>query len=397
MLKHGTVIPLIGGMTIGAEKAFGAPPTYLASYSAFAANDSHARNWYADVPFFSLDEKNTIKGKVDAISTVCPCAGLSQMHNSFGSHNEINDWMIKTATLVLSELKPRVFWGENAPGLIGSIGEGIRNKLLKIASDNGYVVSFYKTKSQLHGTPQVRQRTFYFFWKGDRIPILNWYDEPYQKIEDLIRSVRSNFQSEPINTSTPSHDPYYRYILEVIHGGITHRQFSEMMKPLDVRSNDVQSYIESKGVTYETLGAWMKEQGLNKETERCVRVHAKLSTGGNIMRRQTIIPKDIIGAFVGHYPMKLAHPDEDRYITYREAMAIMGLPNNFELLEPKKSYNHICQNVPVKTATDIAKEVVAVLNDEREYVNNQKVLYQYNDRLAIEYSKEKQSSVLEFM
>ena len=46
------------------------------------------------------------------------------------------------------------------------------------------------------------------------------------------------------------------------------------------------------------------------------------------MRKTTEIPKDKIGAFVGHMPTSLAHPDEDRYLTVREALSIMKLPND---------------------------------------------------------------------
>ena len=92
------------------------------------------------------------------------------------------------------------------------------------------------------------------------------------------------------------------------------------------------------------------------------------------MFRGTIIPKNYIGAFVVHYPHVLTHPVEDRYVTYREAMEIMGLPSNFELLEPQKSINHICQNVPYYTAKDMATEVKAVLEGERKFVNNKFII-----------------------
>ena len=45
-------------------------------------------------------------------------------------------------------------------------------------------------------------------------------------------------------------------------------------------------------------------------------------------------------------------------------MTIMGLPDNFELLDQENSSNHICQNVPVLTAKDMAGEILKYLNDE---------------------------------
>jgi hypothetical protein len=84
----------------------------------------------------------------------------------------------------------------------------------------------------------------------------------------------------------------------------------------------------------------------------------------------------------------LTHPDEDRFITYREAMSIMGLPEDFELVDAStKVANHICQNVPVQTATDMATEVLATLRGERIMVDTDYIL-QYNTTNKIEYDEQ---------
>jgi site-specific DNA-cytosine methylase len=194
---------------------------------------------------------------------------------------------------------------------------------------------------------------------------MSYYNRPRPTIEETILSVKSNTQMEPINHRTPSKDdPYYRFILEKIHGGLSHTEFCKIVEPARARGQDVLSYIERMDVDYDDVAEWMGHHGYDKEVEKCKGRKAKLASGGNIMRRGTIVPRDYIGAFVGHYPMMLTHPVEDRYITYREAMTIMGLPQDFELLNPKKSANHICQNVPVGTAADMAAEVLKYLNDE---------------------------------
>ena len=386
MATHASIIPLIGGETIGNELAFGKPPKYMLSYEPFINNDSHIVNYYRykgfDVPYHLLDRDGDPRFDlyVDSVSSTCPCAGLSQLNANASAASDKNDWMVKTAEYVLDLVKPRVYWGENAPGLIGNMGEPVRSRLREVAGRYGYKVSYYKTATMLHGLPQVRKRSFYFFWKSDRIPVLPWFRTSYVPVEALIRNVRANFQNEPINTKIPSRDdPYYRYVLEVIHGGLTHRQFSEKMNAMPVRSNDVQSIIEAEGHTYLQVAAWFRTQGYDKQAARCEEIHEKLAAGGSIMRRATIIPKDRIGAFVGHYPTQTTHPDEDRYITYREAMAIMGLPDDFELLNPKKFVNHVCQNVPVPTARDVASGVLTALTEPEklEWINADE-LYQDN-------------------
>jgi site-specific DNA-cytosine methylase len=403
-IKHAAIIPLIGGSVIASQEVFGSIPEYLLTYEGFQANESHLLNWYRssqnkDIPYHYVDRNEKPNTKVQVVSTVCPCAGLSQLSHGFGTHNQNNQWMVRSAEYILGELKPDVFWGENAPGFAGKIGADIRNQVRKIGRDNGYAMTVYRTRSLLHGTAQTRERTFYFFWKGMKTPLLGYYNRPWKKIEDVIRDARSNTMQEPINPKTPSKDdPYYRFILEEMYGGLTHHQFShEKMEFLKVRSNDVFSFIEQQGYDYKQVGAWLEKNGYDKEVEKCKYKYDKLASGGNVMRRGTIVPKDFIGAFVGHYPSMLTHPDIDRYITYREALSIMGMPEDFELLDPKKSSNHICQNVPVKTARDMAVEVNEVLLGNRPYLDSS-YTYQVNAHQSHEIWEEKETkTIIDFM
>lgn len=403
-IKHAAILPLIGGSVLASHQAFGVAPEYIMTYEGFQDNESHLLNYYKtvhnnDLQYHYIDRGDRPTSKVDVVSTICPCAGLSQLSHGFGTANPNNQWMVRTAQYVLGELKPEVFWGENAPGFAGKIGADIRNQVKKIGDDNGYSMTVYRTKSLLHGTAQVRERSFYFFWKGTKTPLLGYYNRPWDKIEDVIRNARSNTMQEPISAKTPSKDdPYYRFILEEMFGGITHRQFShEKMEFLKVRSNDTFSFLEQQGYDYKTIGAWLEKEGYDREVKKCEYKYAKLAAGGNVMRRGTIVPKDFIGAFVGHYPSMLTHPDEDRYINYREALSIMGMPTDFELLNPKKSANHICQNVPVKTATDMAHEVNEVLLGNRPYLDSN-YTYQVNVHRTHEIWEEKErKTIVDFL
>jgi site-specific DNA-cytosine methylase len=397
-MKHATIIPLIGGEAIASTNVFGSRPDYIMSYSPFQPNESHLLNyWDNEVPYYLIDQGQNFPHYVDVVSSVCPCAGLSLFSTGYGEKNPNNKWMIETAKYVLGQMKPQVFWGENAPALAGKIGAFVREQLIDIGRENGYSMTLYRTKSLLHGVPQVRERTFYFFWKGDQTPILHYYNRPYTKIEDIILGVNSNSMMDPINKNKPSNDPYYRYLLEVIHGGITHKEHFDLIDPteISVRYLDAKSLIEHHGHTYKQVGAWMKEHGYEKEVEKCDRMYKKLDDGGNIMRRGTIVPKGYIGAFVGHYPMMTTHPHEDRYITYREALTIMGMPDDYMLLNPRQSVNHICQNVPVQTATDMATEVREYLLGNRQMIDST-LTYQYNATQSLVTEKSKNASIEAF-
>jgi site-specific DNA-cytosine methylase len=394
---HASIVPLIGGETIGSHQAFGRPPEYFMSYEAFWPNDQHIVNYYNnEIPYYVLDKGERPTKKVDVISSVCPCAGLSMLSHGYGDHNENNKWLIETARFVLAEMKPKVFWGENAPGLAGKIGDNVRAQMYKIGRDNGYSMTIYRTKSMLHGNPQVRERAFYFFWQGDKTPVMHYYNTPYKSIEQTILDARGNTQQVPINKKTPSQDPYYRFILEYIHNGMSHGEFSAMIEPSRARGNDTFSYIEKMGYMYDQVSAWMREHGYEKEAEACMRKFHKLASGGQIMRRGTIVPKDYIGAFVSHYKVCLTHPIEDRYVTFREAMSIMGMPDDFELLDPENCSNHICQNVPVQTAKDMATEVLGWLNAARDEFNST-YTYQYNGTRTHEFGDVQRNTLDAFL
>ena len=179
----------------------------------------------------------------------------------------------------------------------------------------------------------------------------------YERIEDTIRSVKRR-SSDPMNVLTnsnvPSQNPYYRYVLEELEGGISHKEFQDTRI---TKSINVLTYIESK-TKYDKVSKWMFKNGYDRDAAKCERIHRKLEAGGNIMRKNIEFPKDHIGAFVGHLPTMLTHPDEDRFLTARECLSIMKMPEDFMLQGGIKNANHICQNVPVTTAEDMAENVL---------------------------------------
>ena len=81
-----------------------------------------------------------------------------------------------------------MLWGENAPGLFTQIGEGVVNKLKQIGRTFGYSFSLIKTSTELHGIPQRRIRTFYFFWQSPTVPMLQ-----YQKRSTSQISLNKDF------------------------------------------------------------------------------------------------------------------------------------------------------------------------------------------------------------
>ena len=135
-VRWGTIIPLIGGSAIGCYKAAGTYPLFNLSYTPFKPNELHYQNYWPHVPTYRLDSMDTFPhekflagGDIDFINSVCPCAGLSTLNPSRGPDNQANKWMFISAEYVLGNIRPKVLWGENAPGLFLSLGETLIPKL----------------------------------------------------------------------------------------------------------------------------------------------------------------------------------------------------------------------------------------------------------------------------
>lgn len=370
-LSHGAFIPLIGGMTLANEMAFEKNPKWLASFDGFQENDKHIVNHYLkngkDIPYKVINNLDEKLEYVDIVHSVCPCAGLSSLSQTSNVDSSVNDWMYMSTEYILNKVGPRVLWGENAPRLASKAGLPVVKKLNEIGKKYGYSMIVLKTQSVLHGLPQIRNRSFYFFFKGTTLPKFNFINKCEVSLEDLLSQIPEDatLQNIILNKFKPSEEPFYKFLLH--KENTTH---SEFIKTIE-KTTDVLTYLENKyGIEiYLEIADWMQNNNEEKLSKRCIAMYEKLKSGLNVMRRPTILPGKIIGAFVGSYPRMLAHPTEDRYLNIRECMTIMKLPYDFSISNAVKDYNHICQNVPVTTAYDWANEIKESMLGNREEID----------------------------
>ena len=360
-IKYAGIVPLIGGMMFGAEKATGKKPEYILSYPPFAGNDSMLTDYWKDVSYQVIDpETNTVSNalnQVDFVSALCPCAGLSQLNNgkNRGANATQNDWMYKTAEFVLEGMRPKVFWGENAPGLFGPVGEPVAEKLRVIGEENGYSMTLLKTTTMLHGIPQNRVRSFYFFWKSETAPILNWYNVEKPTLEQYLSGVDEMISPEDKleKALELQSDPLYIWLKQEFGDwrGFMREKKGSMMDVM-INSGKPDDYIE-----------WVKT---NYPTHEKKAAHAlyKRRNGMGFWDSSPFLPTDFTGAFTGAR-MNAIHPTEDRVLTRKELMYFMGLPT--DMIVPTQDHmGRVFQNVPSSTAADWTREVVKFINGELE-------------------------------
>jgi len=383
-MRWATIIPLIGGSAIGCYKSTGVLPLFNISYQTFAKNEEHLARYWPTVPMLYLDNLSK-KGlemmkqqDIDFVTSVCPCAGLSTLNScqaglaARGPEAVQNDWMLRSAELVLSVIKPKVFWGENAPGLFTKSGRDLVTKLKLIGQRFGYSFSLVKTNSELHGLPQRRVRTFYFFWRSPCAPLLAWMKLKPPGLVEYLSLIPSwaSLQDVYVHDGLASHRfRPYQFLLK--REGLSHQEFSKKMK----RGMTVARYLERNGLI-DTCIKWLKKfypkekfsmgtRSKKTHIHFLRRMKKKLAQGKGYWDVSVKFMGNCFTAVISKNILHAVHPIEDRFFSIRELLHLMGMPHDFEI-DDVKNMNHICQNVPVNTAKDVANEVVKFCKGESE-------------------------------
>lgn len=405
--KYSSIVPLIGGITLAAREVTGDDPENFLTYTGFQDHEKNIRSYLPDVPYEILDKggsQDAGKGS-DFITALCPCAGLSTLGTGNDEmRDKANHWMFETAKHVLGTLKPKVFWGENAPAMFSPTSERasrVRDKLLAIAQSNGYTASFYFTSTHLHGVPQRRHRTFYFFWQEqDRVPVMKYFKKPHVTWQEYLAQVPKD-ASQHSDDFERAHKQLratrFAKWAENLHGpGFADNIRARMREDGRTSMLTVQDYVlhdkRNPNHAVEML-EWFKSNNDDRAVEYMTRIINKRADDKGVWddSPSIFLPEGIFNALIGR-TMDAAHPTEHRSLTIRESMHMMALPHDFKLVT--KSMNQICQNVPVCTASDMARNVVAYLNDELPFLDGAKVAFQDNFKETLDASRVVGSSKL---
>lgn len=382
-MKYISFIPLIGGMAIANANATGKKPEFVLSYDAFAKNESNLKNYWSDVEWHLLDaDTNQLVedveldySDIDFVSSVCPCAGMSGLNcANRGADNATNNWLYKSAEYILGTIKPKVYFGENAPGLYSEQNVKVLNRLREYGRQYGYSFTIYKTDTYRHGIPQHRMRTFFFFWKGDQCPMMDWYNHPSEKpFEEWILDKNVGTQTTHIkNYKTSELYPEMKWIMETRCNGEYSKYvefFYDQCEKYSIRTP--YDYIKENNL-WQEYRDWLVNQPnadkpMHGQGNRTPLYYVdyrlnKINQGLGYFAIQPIVYKGAANAIISKNMWWTLHPVEDRYLSTREIMSLMGLPNDFELVT--NNLQQVTQNVPVCTAQDMTDQVIKFINGE---------------------------------
>ena len=225
------------------------------------------------------------------------------------------------------------------------------------------------TDKFLHGIPPKRIRTFYFFWWSATVPILSWKLTQAPSLIDYLAQIPPMATQQDIYVHDgPASDRYlpYKFLLQKYK--MQHKEFYQWFG-----RGTVAKYLEKHNLMDECI-SWLNREHpggkLSRGNKGKTHVEVlegfknKLKLGLGYWDESVKFMGTSFSAVISKNITSAVHPTEDRYFNVRELLHLMGMPHDFELVNPQQNINHLCQNVPVNTSKDWADEVVKFCKGE---------------------------------
>ena len=413
-IKWCAIQPLTGGMYLGAEKALGCPAEFILSYPGFgdehydkktnelvsAGNEYNLMKYLDKVgrrpeykvfnrkPFqndtdlnpeimstqWTLNEDKELDySNMDVCVAVPVCSGLSTATIGTNEAKEARNCnMLWISRYALSVIKPKIYIFENAPTFMGERGGYIRERLEKLANDNGYSIVYYKTDTQYHDNCQKRKRTFIIFFKKEFSPKMEFEHVEVNYDEYLGRIPKDATQQVALDFNVVNYvNMFCMEYLKKCFGDNWRDEVKDIFKYI-FKNNlfpKVLDYVDN-----ESDATQKQKDQMHRFVEH---VEKKLAMNKGFYHALPYIPRDgKLPAVMFKMMQSCLHPHEDRLLSIRECLHLMGHPHDFELYGlPLREYPKIGQNVPVRTAYWIVSEALRAYDRDNDLEEQKQVRF----------------------
>ena len=388
--KFCVIQPLIGGMALAAEEAFGQSPEFVIDYQGIANSELYLNyqkekrnksiphfifngNFISKVQDFETEEmKNEfdkLNKNIDVVVAVPVCSGLSGANSTgkeehrAGSEAVQNNNQLGILEFVISKIKPKVYIYENAPGLYTNMGTGLREKIVSVAKAAGYNIQFNKVNTINYGLPQSRQRTFCILWRKDvfaTVPKFPFERLPRQTLLEFFKTSPDEPNEAQLREEFEKR-PFINY-LKAHYGN---------------RDSWLEEFFKDEDNTFELLE---KYDEYDMALDVCTKINPKISKYIDHIKKKLAMGKgfftddnygknpDHCGAIYWKQFMQLINPIKRRFLGANEAMKLMGMPDDFDV---PSNLAMIGQNVPKNTAYAMCKDIALAFEGKLTYTSDE--------------------------
>ena len=342
-----------GSQTFGNIRAGFDPQEILEISNDILDNNCYHTKFYKNYPPIILPStwenedylRKLQKQDFDLFFANNPCSGLSSLNRNASSDNKVNDHFYRVLNAI-EIVKPKVAFMENAPTLINK-GFPILQKVFNQLNKD-YNFTIVRDKAGNHDVAMVRTRTFVIMWRkdffNDSIPLLNMNKKPQKEIDDVLKSINSEFNNELF----PEEERSWTNV--------------EDLYPLIQRGQNVLDFMMNNLDTYRDR---LDKSQINY-VENSIR---KINAGGNIWNK-TPFKCDKIAPSLSSV-IELINPLTSKPFTIREMATLMNYPFDFEFHKGGKLPIQQCiaQGVPANFIEYIHSEIKEAILGNRAYLH----------------------------
>lgn len=304
----------------------------------FENNHPHASVWSDDVAILKKKDLEELVGnnRIDVVVGGPPCQGFSTVGT--GNPNDKRNSLFLFYLNVVKWLDPKFIVIENVTGLLAKKNEKTLQEIFKKFSRIGYRLECKVVSAQQYGVPEKRRRTIIL---GTRLPINLSFPKETHDVEIEGRYI------PPVTIGQAFAS------LQDEEGNLHNHDLSqaEIKNKLDLKR--LRRIPEGKGIRYK------KDEDLYLTPSTKMGVDWKTLPEGRFRQTkyQRLCSKSPSPTIMTHRHTYF-HPNEDRYLTVREAAKIQSFPNNFVFHGPiSAQWRQIGNAVPPKLAEQIAKHL----------------------------------------
>lgn len=303
-----------GGMSLGLQRAgfriLLAADFWAPACSTYQRNFPNHEFIHADLGKMEpggLAEYGLVPGALDLVAGGPPCQGFSIQR--IGPDSDPRNNLVVRFGDYVEWLRPRMFFMENVPGLLGKRGRDVASRFEVRMKEAGYGVSSSIMDAAAYGVPQHRRRVVFVGWRVDaKVPTFK-LPKPYLSDNEYktVREAIGDLPSPALDYSPHPSDPLHRRM-----------RISKL--------NERRIRLIPPGGGFEDLPVELRV--------KCHKAGADRIGHRNVYGR--LHPDEPAATITARFDSftrgKFAHPYEHRNISLREGARLQTFPDSFEFM-----------------------------------------------------------------